>query len=119
MLVAPHALHHAVHILHKLFLKHVNAGHHVGVFQPEMMMTVEIQMIVSAICRQLILIFLTGADMREVDTIVEIQVAQRRNHHTSRTGTNHLLSAIVSQSVDGVNHPIRPLFHTVSMEAGQ
>ena len=63
MFIATHALDDAVYILHKLLLKNIYKGHYMGILQPNMVLIVEIQVVITIVRRQLILIVLTCSDM--------------------------------------------------------
>ena len=77
----------------------VNTRYGVRVLKPHVVGSVKVQMVVSTIFRQRILVLLNRVDIREFRTIKEVYLSGCCNHHSASLRTLNGLCAVVGKSV--------------------
>ena len=94
---------HAVNICEVALRRQVHTAHHILVLQPQVVVVIIIKVVVAVVVLQFVLHLLLAVDMREVSTVVEVDVANRRDGHTARKRAFDGLRRVVGQAVGGRN----------------
>ena len=104
LVLAAELLQHVVHRIHEPLGGQVHARHAVGVLQPQVVETVEIEVVVAGVVRQVVGVLPAGVDIGEVVAVEEVDLSHRGNDQSSGLRAVDGLRAVVGQSVGGVVH---------------
>ena len=99
LLIKPHLLEHALNIRDEAFCQQVNTGYLIFVFYPQVVSFVKIQLIATFVIGQLINVFCTRINMIKGRAVIEIDMTDRADNHTTGFGTDNHLCAIIRQSL--------------------
>ena len=92
-----------VHVRDERLCIQIDTRHIARPFQPQVMEAIIIQMVMSAVVRQQVFLLLISIDMREARTVIEVNISDGGNGHTSCFRTLEGLCRVVGQAVRGRN----------------
>ena len=89
----------AVHIRYEPLRRQVHARHAMVVLQPQVVHMVIVQVVAAVVVVQRVLVLQVAADVREIGTVVEVDVANGGDGHTACPRTLDGLSGVVRQTI--------------------
>ena len=102
LVLAAELLQHVLHRIHEALGGQVHARHAVGVLQPQVVETVEIEVVVASVVRQVVGVLPAGVDIGEVVAVEEVDLSHRSDDQSSGLRAVDGLRTVVGQSVGGV-----------------
>ena len=93
---------HRVDVDDKLLDGQVDTRHGVLVFEPQVVVPVEVRVVISAVVRQRVLRLQARIDVEEQHAVVKINMADGGNHHAASLCADNALSTVVRQTVRGI-----------------